>query len=110
MNKENEWLENISKLKNDFSKILYIIYYLHNINEINKAQKILLKNLVLMNEESIFKLLKKLNETKNLKEFSKSIKTIITELNSNKNNIKEFLNTSNKTKHLITISSDENTS
>ena len=108
MNNENEWFETISKLNNDFSKILYIIYYLYNINEINKGQKMLLKNLVLMNEKSIFNLLEILKENKNIKEFSKSIKKIITELNINKTKIEESFNKNTySAKHIISISNDE---
>ena len=110
MNEKNEWIDNLSKLKNDFSQILYLIYYLHNINEINKDQKILLKNLVILNKYSIFNLLKNLKETKNIKQFSNSIKKLIAETNINNNEIKENYDT-NKSKHLITISNnsfDEN--
>ena len=110
MNEKNEWIDNLSKLKNDFSQILYLIYYLHNINEINKDQKILLKNLVILNKYSIFNLLKNLKETKNIKQFSNSIKKLIAETNINNTEIKENYDT-NKSKHLITISNnsfDEN--
>ena len=110
MNEKNEWIDNLSKLKNDFSQILYLIYYLHNIKEINKDQKILLKNLVILNKYSIFNLLKNLKETKNIKQFSNSIKKLIAETNINNTEIKENYDT-NKSKHLITISNnsfDEN--
>ena len=54
MDNKNDWNANISKLKNESSQILYLIYYLYDINEINKDQKLFLKNLVLLKNDSIF--------------------------------------------------------
>ena len=106
MNESNEWVDNLSKLKNDFSQILYLIYYLYDINEINKEQKLLLKNLVILNKNSIFNLLNNLKETKNIKQFSISIKKLAAETNINNTQIKEGGYESNKSKHLITISNN----
>ena len=89
MNESNDWIDNLSKLKNDFSQILYLIYYLYNTNEINKDQKLLLKNLVILNKNSIFNLLNNLKETKNIKQFSISIKKLIAKTNINNIQIKE---------------------
>ena len=102
---ENEWNYNLSKLKNDFSQILYLIYYLYSKNQINKEQKILLKNLVLLNKTSIFELLKNLKETQNINEFSLSIKKLITETSINNAKIEDTFYKKSKSKHLITISS-----
>ena len=106
MNESNEWVDNLSKLKNDFSQILYLIYYLYDTNEINKEQKLLLKNLVILNKNSIFNLLNNLKETKNIKQFSISIKKLATETNINNTQIKKGGYESNKSKHLITISNN----
>ena len=110
MNDENEWINKISILKNEFSQILYLICYLYQINQINKDQKLFLKNLVLLNKASIFNLLNQVKKTKNLNEFSKSIKKLITETNisNTKINNPNDDNETKRSKHLITISNDEN--
>ena len=109
---ENEWLNKISILKNEFSQILYLICYLYQINQINQDQKLFLKNLVLLNKASIFNLLNQVKKTKNLNEFSKSIKKLITEANISNTKINNLNddNDNNRSKHLITISNntDEN--
>ena len=105
MDDKNEWIEIISKLKNEFSQILYLIYYLYNINQINKDQKLFLKNLVLLNTSSIFILLNNLKKTKNINDFSISIKKLITETNI-KNTKIEYSNDEKKSKHIITISNN----
>ena len=109
---ENEWVNKISILKNEFSQILYLICYLYQINQINQDQKLFLKNLVLLNKASIFKLLNQVKKTKNLNEFSKSIKKLIAETNisNTKINNPNDDNDNNRSKHLITISNntDEN--
>ena len=104
MSEENDWINNISKLKNDFSQILYLIYYLYENNLINKKQKLLLKKLVLLNNNTIFEILNNLKKTKNMNEFLIDIKKLITETNINETKIENF-NYDNKSKHLITISS-----
>ena len=109
---ENEWVNKISILKNEFSQILYLICYLYQINQINQDQKLFLKNLVLLNKASIFNLLNQVKKTKNLNEFSKSIKKLIAETNisNTKINNPNDDNDTNRSKHLITISNntDEN--
>ena len=109
---ENEWVNKISILKNEFSQILYLICYLYQINQINQDQKLFLKNLVLLNKASIFNLLNQVKKTKNLNEFSKSIKKLIAETNisNTKINNPNNDNDTNRSKHLITISNntDEN--
>ena len=109
---ENEWVNKISILKNEFSQILYLICYLYQINQINQDQKLFLKNLVLLNKASIFNLLNQVKKTKNLNEFSKSIKKLIAETNisNTKINNPNDDNDNNRSKHLITISNntDEN--
>ena len=106
MNEKKQWLNDISKLKNDFSQILYLIYYLYDMNEINKEQKLLLKNLLLLNKDSIFKLLQNLKLTHNIKDFSKSIKKLITETNINNIQIEQTFRDNVKAKHIITISNN----
>ena len=106
MNEKSQWFRDISKLKNDYSQILYLIYYLYNIKEINKEQKLLLKNLVLSNKDAIFKSLQNLKLTHNIKDFSTSIKKIISE--SKNNDVEQAFIGKGKIKHLITIS--DNTS
>ena len=110
MNDENEWVNKISILKNEFSQILYLICYLYQINQINKDQKLFLKNLVLLNKASIFNLLNQVKKTKNLNEFSKSIKKLITEadISNTKINNPNDDNENNRSKHLITISNNSN--
>ena len=104
MSEENDWINNISKLKNDFSQILYLIYYLYENNLINKKQKLLLKKLVLLNNQIIFEILSNLKKNKNMNEFIIDIKKLITETNINDTKIENSYY-KNKSKHLITISS-----
>ena len=106
MDDKKDWNNNISKLKNETSQILYLIYYLYDKNEINKDQKLLLKNLVLFKNDSIFFLLNNLKKTKNLKDFSLSMKKLITEENINNTKIEDSYRENNKSKHLITISNN----
>ena len=106
MNEKKQWLNDISKLKNDFSQILYLIYYLYDMKEINKEQKLLLKNLLLLNKDSIFKSLQNLKLTHNIKDFSKSIKKLITETNINNIQIEQTFRDNVKAKHIITISNN----
>ena len=109
MSEKNEWYEQLSNLKSNVSQILYLICYLFENNEINKEQKLFLKNLVLLNENSIFNELTKLKSSKNLNEFSVSVKNLITLNFITKTNCKETKNGGNDY-HLITISRDENNS
>ena len=106
MTEKKQWFNDISKLKNDFSQILYLIYYLYDKNEINKEQKLLLKNLVLLKKDSIFKSLQNLKETHNIKDFSTSIKRLITETNINNIKIEKSYRNKEQPKHLITISNN----
>ena len=107
MSEENEWINNMSKLKNDFSQILYLIYYLYKLNLINKEQKLLLKQFVLLNKNEIFEIMNNLKKTKNMDEFLIDIKKLITETNINNTKIENSYSKNNKTKHLITISSND---
>ena len=104
MSEENDWINNMSKLRNDYSQILYLIYYLYENNLINKEQKLLLKKQVLLNNNTIFEILNNFKKTKNMNEFLIDIKKLITETNINDTKIENsYYN--NKSKHLITISS-----
>ena len=105
MSEENEWIDKC-KLKNDFSQILYLIYYLYKLNLINKEQKLLLKQLVLLNKNEIFEIMNNLKKTKKMDEFLIYIKKLITETNINNTKIENSYSNNNKTKHLITISSN----
>ena len=105
MSEENEWIDKC-KLKNDFSQILYLIYYLYKLNLINKEQKLLLKQLVLLNKNEIFEIMNNLKKTKNMDKFLIDIKKLITETNINNTKIENSYSNNNKTKHLITISSN----
>ena len=107
MSEENEWINNMSKLKNDFSQILYLIYYLYKLNLINKEQKLLLKQLILLNKNAIFEILNDLKKTKKMDEFLIDIKKLITDTNINNTKIENSYSKNNKTKHLITISSND---
>ena len=99
-------------LKQLYRNIHHQICYLYQINQINQDQKLFLKNLVLLNKASIFNLLTQVKKTKNLNEFSKSIKKLITEANISNTKINNLNddNDNNRSKHLITISNntDEN--
>ena len=107
MSEENEWINNMSKLKNDFSQILYLIYYLYKLNLINKEQKLLLKQLILLNKNAIFEIMNDLKKTKNMDEFLIDIEKLITDTNINNTKIENSYSKNNKTKHLITISSND---
>ena len=106
MSEEKEWIDNMSKLKNDFSQILYLIYYLYKLNLINQEQKLLLKQLVLLNKNTFFEIMNNLKKTKNMDEFLIDIKKLITETNINNTKIENSYSNNKKTKHIITISSN----
>ena len=99
MTDEQEWIDNISKLQNQFSQILYLILYLEENDYINYEEKIFLKKLLLTNPESLISLLNELKETKDIILFYESVMDLIPENNMNYDDIY------NK-KHLITISSN----
>ena len=65
---------------------------------------------MLLNKASIFNLLNQVKKTKNLNEFSKSIKKLITEadISNTKINNPNDDNENNRSKHLITISNNSN--
>ena len=106
MDNKNDWNANISKLKNESSQILYLIYYLYDINEINKDQKLFLKNLVLLKNDSIFISLKNLKKTKNIQNFLISMKKLFADDSINNTRIEDSFRENNKSKHLITISNN----
>ena len=106
MDNKNDWNANISKLKNESSQILYLIYYLYDINEINKDQKLFLKNLVLLKNDSIFISLKNLKKTKNINNFLISMKKLFTDDSINNIRIEDSFRENNRSKHLITISNN----
>ena len=114
MSDENEWIDNISKLYNECTKILYLIFYLKENNIINYEQKIALKHLVLKDYKIFTPLINELVETKNIELFTDTILKLINKDNENniEKDIDEYLKNNNN-KHLITISSkswnDENT-
>ena len=114
MSDENEWIDNISKLYNECSRILYLIFYLKENNIINYEQKIALKNLVLKDYKIFTPLINELVETKNIELFTYTILKLINKDNENsiEKDIDEY-SKNNNDKHLITISSkswnDENT-
>lgn len=106
MSDENEWIDNISKLYNECSRILYIIFYLKENNIINYEQKIALKHLVLKDYKIFTPLINELVETKNIELFTYTILKLINKDNENniEKDIDEYLKNNND-KHLITISS-----
>ena len=106
MDNKNDWNANISKFKNESSQILYLIYYLYDINEINKDQKLFLKNLVLLKNDSIFISLKNLKKTKNINNFLISMKKLFTDDSINNTRIEDSFRENNRSKHLITISNN----
>ena len=114
MSDENELIDNISKLYNECSRILYLIFYLKENNIINYEQKIALKHLVLKDYKIFTPLINELVETKNIELFTDTILKLINKDNENniEKDIDEYLKNNND-KHLITISSkswnDENT-
>ena len=101
MTEENEWKDKLSKLNNDFSQILYLINYLYYINRINKNQKLILKNLLLLETKPLFILLKNLKETKNINEFSISLKKLITQTCINNAKIEDSYNKNKNSNNLI---------
>ena len=106
MEDKKDWNDKISKLKNESSQILYLIYYLYDINEINKDQKLFLKNLVLLKNDSIFISLKNLKKTKNINNFLISMKKLFTDDSINNTRIEDSFRENNRSKHLITISNN----
>ena len=52
MTDKKEWIIILSKLNNDFSQLLYLIFYLEKNKVINYEQKINLKKLLLNNPQS----------------------------------------------------------
>ena len=106
MSDENEWIDNISKLYNECTKILYLIFYLKENNIINYEQKIALKHLVLKDYKIFNPLINELVETKNIELFTDTILKLINKDNENniEKDIDEYLKNNND-KHLITISS-----
>ena len=106
MSDENEWIDNISKLYNECSRILYLIFYLEENNIINYEQKIALKHLVLKDYKIFTPLINELVETKNIELFTDTILKLINKDNENsiEKDIDEYLKNNND-KHLITISS-----
>ena len=104
MTDKKEWLNIISQLNNDFSKVLYLISYLKEINLINNEQKIFLKKLLLINSNSLLSLLNDINKNKNIEIFYESVLKLIPEEYTNN---EELINiSSHKKKHLISISSN----
>ena len=106
MTDKKEWIIILSKLNNDFSQLLYLIFYLEKNKAINYEQKINLKKLLLSNPQSLIPFLKELKITNNLFKFTESVTILIPE-----EQIEEDKNSSNniylnKSKHLITISND----
>ena len=106
MTDKKEWITVISKLNNEYSQILYLIFYLEKNNVINYEQKINLKKLLLINPQSLLPILDELKLTNNLFKFYESVTQLIPD-----EILKENINSSNnvylnKSKHLITISND----
>ena len=106
MTDENEWINNLEKLNNDFSQILYLIFYLEKNNIINYEQKIFLKKLLLKNQKLLLSLLKELKLTNDLLKFCESIIKLFPIENSEENLNENKDIYINKSKHLITISND----
>lgn len=79
---EDEWKNDLPKLLTDQAKLLYLLYYLYQHNEIDEGQKKYLKKLVFYNNASIISPLKTLSKTENLQNFISSIKVL---LNNNRN-------------------------
>lgn len=70
------WKKDITKLPDSTSKLLYLVYYLYKINEINDSQKIRLKKYILENKVCLNNWLNDLIETNDLKVFIISIKSL----------------------------------
>ena len=104
MTDKKEWLNIISQLNNDFSKVLYLISFLEEINLINNEQKIFLKKLLLINPSPLISLLNKLKESENIQIFFEHISKLI--LKENTNDIEIINIDKHKEKHLISISSN----
>lgn len=109
-----DWKDYLPKLTTDSAKLLYLLYYLYTINEINVSQKRYLKQLVLYNNDSIISLLKTLSKTENLTNFISSIKSLLdkrksfsSSSNSKNNNNRNFINinenAAQQTKTLVNI-------
>ena len=71
---ENKIGNNLGKLTNDSSKLLYLINYIFEKGKINKQQKIKLKELVCQEKELVFNLL---NNYKNITNFIDSAKLVV---------------------------------
>ena len=71
---ENKIGNNLGKLTNDSSKLLYLINYIFEKGKINKQQKIKLKELVCQEKELVFNLL---NNYKNITNFMDSAKLVV---------------------------------
>ena len=71
---ENKIGNNLGKLANDSSKLLYLINYIFEKGKINKQQKIKLKELVCQEKELVFNLL---NNYKNITNFIDSAKLVV---------------------------------
>lgn len=73
-------LDNLNKelneLKDDTSKLLYLINYLFKVKMIDYLQKKILKQQVINNDSSIYSLLATYNANKNLDEFLTQLKSI----------------------------------
>ena len=103
---ENEWINNLKKLNNEYSQMLYLIFYLEKNNYIYYEQKIFLKKLLLTNPQNILPLLNELKLTNNFLKFCESIIKLIPIENSKENFNETNDNYMNKSTHLITISND----
>ena len=103
---ENEWMNNLKKLNNEYSQMLYLIFYLEKNNIIYYEQKIFLKKLLLTNPQNILPLLNELKLTNNFLKFCESIIKLIPIENTKENFNESNDNYMNKSTHLITISND----
>ena len=106
MTDKKEWINIISKLNNESSQILYLIFYLEKNNYIDYEQKIILKKFLLINPQTFLPLLNELKQTNNINKFYEALKYLFFD-----NKIKKDITESddiyiNKSKHLITISND----
>ena len=71
---ENKIENDLNKLSNDSSKLLYLISYIFEKGKINNQQKIKLKELVCQEKELVFNLL---NNYKNINNFIDSAKLVV---------------------------------
>ena len=104
MTDKKEWLNIISKLNNDFSKMLYLISYLEEINLINNEQKIFLKKLLLINSNSLLSFLNDIKKNKSIEIFYEYVIKLISEEDTNNEDLMNI--SEHKKKHLISISSN----